>query len=255
MNQLLAIALLENEGYLVDAVADGAEAVEAVMRGCYDAVLMDCQMPVMDGYAAAWEIRRWEAGAARIPIIAVTASAMKGDAERALAAGMDDYVTKPVRPHELHRALDRLLRARGPLAGPSIPGTAPPAVGAFDQRALDTIIGIDGTGEALRAAVGLYVREAPAQAETLADAVARGDAKSVGEAAHAMRGGALSFGAVTLAQLTACIEREARAGILPTHENVASLREALAGAMAQLDHAVTPSSTPAPPPLAATGPH
>jgi PAS domain S-box-containing protein len=109
MNQRLAMLVLEKAGFRVDVVANGAEAVEAVTRGRYNAVLMDCQMPVMDGYAAAAEIRRLEAGTARIPIVAVTANAMKGDAERALAVGMDDYVTKPVDRHELELVLTRLI--------------------------------------------------------------------------------------------------------------------------------------------------
>ena len=109
MNQRFAMLVLEKAGFSVDVVADGAEAVEAVTRGRYNAVLMDCQMPVMDGYAATTEIRRREAGTTHIPIIAVTASAMKGDAERALAVGMDDYVTKPIDRYDLQLVLSRVF--------------------------------------------------------------------------------------------------------------------------------------------------
>jgi CheY-like chemotaxis protein len=116
VNQRLATLLLEKSGYGVDAVADGAQAIEAVTRHPYDGVLMDCEMPVMDGYAAAAEIRRREAGTWRIPIIAVTASAMKGDAERAIAAGMDAHVTKPIDISELNRTLTHLLDTAGPAA-------------------------------------------------------------------------------------------------------------------------------------------
>jgi CheY-like chemotaxis protein len=110
VNQRLAVLVLQKAGYRADAVADGAEAVEAVTRGQYQAVLMDCEMPVMDGYEAAAEIRRREAGGTRIPIIAVTAHAMKGDAERAVSAGMDDHITKPIDRDELYHALTRLLQ-------------------------------------------------------------------------------------------------------------------------------------------------
>ena len=112
VNQRLASVILEKAGYRVDVVADGSEAVEAVARGRYDAVLMDCEMPIMDGYAATSEIRRRQGEGPRIPIIAVTASAMAADAERARAAGMDAHVTKPIDRNELHVTLNRLLAPR-----------------------------------------------------------------------------------------------------------------------------------------------
>ena len=114
VNQRLAVVILQKAGYRADAVADGAEAVDAVARGDYDSVLMDCEMPVMDGYQAAAEIRRLEAGVTRVPIIAVTSNAMKGDAARALAAGMDHYITKPIDRDELFLALNSLLASSSP---------------------------------------------------------------------------------------------------------------------------------------------
>ena len=105
VGQLVGRQLVERMGYQVDVVANGAEAVDAVRYGAYDAVLMDCQMPVMDGYEAAAAIRKVENGGGRIPIIALTASAMEGDADRCLAAGMDGHLPKPVRPEELRQTL------------------------------------------------------------------------------------------------------------------------------------------------------
>jgi two-component system, sensor histidine kinase and response regulator len=109
VNQRVAARMLEKMGYLVDVVNDGREAVAAWARGGYDAILMDCQMPEMDGYAATREIRRQENGAARIPIIALTAHAIKGADEECFAAGMDHYLTKPFDRDDLRKCLERSL--------------------------------------------------------------------------------------------------------------------------------------------------
>jgi CheY-like chemotaxis protein len=107
VNQRVAARMLEKMGYVVDVVSDGHEAVAAWARGGYDAILMDCQMPAMDGYAATREIRRREGGSARIPIIALTAHAIKGAEEECFAAGMDHHITKPIDRDELRRCLER----------------------------------------------------------------------------------------------------------------------------------------------------
>ena len=110
VNKKLITRLLEKAGYVADAVDNGREAVEAVTRADYDAVLMDCQMPVMDGFEATSVIRAAESGRSRrVPIIALTASAMASDRERCLAAGMDDYLTKPIKPTELAEILARWI--------------------------------------------------------------------------------------------------------------------------------------------------
>ncbi len=104
-NQMVAMGLLNRLGFDAEIASDGQQAVDAVAKSQYATVLMDCDMPVMDGYAAAAAIRRQEAAGVHIPIVAMTASAMVGDRERCLAAGMDDYVPKPVRLNELDRVL------------------------------------------------------------------------------------------------------------------------------------------------------
>jgi signal transduction histidine kinase/DNA-binding response OmpR family regulator len=110
VNKKLITRLLEKAGYVADAVENGREAIEAVTRVDYDAVLMDCQMPVMDGFEATSVIRAAESGRSRrVPIIALTASAMESDRERCLAAGMDDYLTKPIKPSELAEILARWI--------------------------------------------------------------------------------------------------------------------------------------------------
>jgi CheY-like chemotaxis protein len=107
INRLVGQALLKRLGYLVDVVENGAEAVAAVGRTRYDVVLMDCLMPVMDGYEATARIRRLEDGSRRTPIVALTASAMVGDREKCLASGMDDYLSKPLDKSALAGVLAR----------------------------------------------------------------------------------------------------------------------------------------------------
>jgi CheY-like chemotaxis protein len=110
VNKKLISRLLEKAGFVADVMENGRQAVEAVARVDYDVVLMDCQMPVMDGFEATSAIRAAESGRnRRVPIIALTASAMESDRERCLAAGMDDYLSKPIKPTELADVLARWI--------------------------------------------------------------------------------------------------------------------------------------------------
>jgi CheY-like chemotaxis protein len=107
VNQKVAMKMLSTIGCQVDVVANGIEAAAAVKEGDYDIVFMDCQMPELDGYGATREIRSGEAGRMRIPVVAMTANAMQGDREKCIAAGMDDYVSKPVNREELEAVVSK----------------------------------------------------------------------------------------------------------------------------------------------------
>jgi CheY-like chemotaxis protein len=109
VNQIIAARMLEKLGYLIEIVGDGQAALDAIEQTSYAAVLMDCQMPGLDGYEATKELRRRERGSARLPVIAMTAHSMAGDREKCLAAGMDDYISKPMRVGVLAETLERAI--------------------------------------------------------------------------------------------------------------------------------------------------
>jgi CheY-like chemotaxis protein len=210
VNQRVAVGLLERLGFGADVVSNGREALEAVTQRPYDLVLMDCQMPVMDGYEASARIRQSESGGRRVPIIAMTADAMTADRERCLAAGMDEHLPKPVDRNQLRLVLSRWLpepAAPDPLVGDA---PQPEAEVLFDPGQLHSIVGDDQA--AARRYLDLYATTA---AELLgrAGAVLDGrDASGLRELAHNLKGSSGNVGAVTMARLAAELEEAASAG-------------------------------------------
>jgi two-component system, sensor histidine kinase and response regulator len=181
VNQKVAVRQLQKLGYRADAVANGREAVEALGRIAYDLVLMDCQMPEMDGYEATAEVRRREGAARHTPIVAMTANALEGDREKCLAAGMDDYVSKPVRPEELAAVLERLLANAAPgvrHAGPTPEEVSPPV----DVERMHQAMGDDP--EEVADILGVYLVQMSESIRRLAAAVESGDAAEVELIAH-----------------------------------------------------------------------
>jgi CheY-like chemotaxis protein len=219
-NQMVAVRMLDRIGCRTDVVASGREALEAAGRIPYDLVLMDCQMPDMDGFEATRAIRRREEGGGdRVPIIAMTASALQGDREKCLAAGMDDYLPKPVKIEDLDRVVARWLRAaaptrrrtRGGAAAPS--GAAARTLGALEGGVLaevDTASPDDR--KFLMELVETFRTASRRTLQKARQAATRGDAAGLERAAHSLRGNTGSIGARALADLCRTIEEEARRG-------------------------------------------
>ena len=212
VNQKVAVRMLERLGYRADVVADGLEAIEALSRIPYGAVLMDVQMPQMGGHGATAEIRRKEVAepaGRRTPIIAMTANAMQGDRERALEAGMDDYVPKPINAEELEAVLERWV---------SPPETSQPDTGApmtdaeptisdgeedasLDENVLAALRHLQGAGgpDVFEELIGLYLQDTPTQLVALREAVEAGRADTVKTIAHTLRGSSANMGALRMA--------------------------------------------------------
>ncbi len=193
VNRTLVLRLLERQGHEAVAVEDGRAAVEAVQRQPFDVVLMDIQMPGMDGLAATAAIRSWETERGiHVPIIALSAHAMAGDRERFLAAGMDDYVAKPVSQPDLFAALDRATGGSVG-AGASAGADGPLPLRLDAERAL---MMIGGERELFQEIVDVFLEGRQAQEEQLRDALKDKDAHAAERAAHRFRGCLGTIGAM-----------------------------------------------------------
>ena len=181
VNQKVAIRQLQKLGYRADAVADGREALEALERIPYDLVLMDCQMPHMDGYEATAQIRRREGRTKHTPIIAMTAHALDGDREKCIAAGMDDYISKPVNPEQLGRILARFFKHESDEIYNSEPKSvvsAPPV----DIAQLHLAAGDDP--EEVQEILDIYLKKMARSLDDLNAAIQVGDAHAVEHVGH-----------------------------------------------------------------------
>jgi CheY-like chemotaxis protein len=215
VNQMVAVGLLESMGYEADTADDGVLALEALAAADYDLVLMDVQMPRLDGYATTREIRAREGAGARLPVVAMTAAAVEGERERCLAAGMDDFLTKPVDPEALTAVLaTRLGRGRSLPARRlgSAPAPAPAAEG-LDLERLDMLRDMgDGDTSYLDRAIGRFVAGSSELLEAIRSAVDDADVAALQQAAHRLAGSAGNLGVVAVATLARELEHLADAG-------------------------------------------
>ena len=229
-NQRLALGQLQKHGHDVDVVDNGRKAVQSWERGGYDLILMDVEMPVMDGLEATREIRRREqesylgGGHPHIPIIAMTARAMKGDREMCLDAGMDEYITKPVKMSDLRSAIREV-----------IPGIATPslAVSGFDEEQSgfhyrNTLHELGGDTELLCELMQCSLEECRGCLEELRESVVAGDLDKAGKTAHLIKGTLSHFASGSALAILARLEQLCRQGNRPAVEkDLASLEARL----------------------------
>ena len=249
INQELAVALLEGFGLEVVVADNGDQALQRLARGHFDAVLMDCQMPVMDGYEATRAIReseRWS----RLPIIAMTANVMSGDREKAFAAGMNDYVTKPIDPEQLFATLARWIspsvhHTDASAESASSPGAAlPPSLPGLDMDAgLHTMAG--NRALYVRLLKRFYREHLDVEAQLRALLV-QGDMDGALRLVHSLKGVSASLGAAGVAEAAAHIEQGLRRRQQPVDDDLGGLAVALGEVLPALAGLDTTSQTTGP---------
>jgi len=212
VNQKVARGALEKMGYTVDIVSNGSEAVAAWKTGRYDIILMDCQMPIMDGYQATREIRRCEDGTHHIPIVALTADAMKDAEQTCRDAGMDEYLTKPFDRVRLQDIIERHLPSsdQEPSQGEYAPDAPPNAETPVDWEELMRVA--DGDKVFAQDLVQLFIESGDAALRDITVALALGDLATVGRVAHSLKGSSANMFARPASAAAGRLEQAARAG-------------------------------------------
>ncbi len=210
VNREVALGMLENLGCMTDAAENGRSAIEAIGSTSYDVVLMDCQMPVMDGLTATGEIRRREqrSGPGRVPIIALTANAMEGDRERCLAAGMDDFLSKPFTQGQLATLLRRWLALR---ALPESEGRDLSRLPLIDAGVLRNIAAL-ARPALLNSMIDLYLQHSPSLLAAIETAAANMQPDALFQAVHTLKSSTANLGGARLAMVAKECETLVRTG-------------------------------------------
>ncbi len=218
-NQQIAMRHLQNAGYKVDLAENGAQALHAFLEKTYNLILMDVQMPVMDGYEATTEIRKAEAqkrGRKRIPIVAMTAHAIKEYIERCLEAGMDDYISKPVRRSDLLKMVDKWTSQTLPAKdGPEINSLMEKEKNPEDQAVMDYEGALYEFGDDrvfLQEVMEGFAQNVEKQLVLIRQAIMDGDTALAGKEAHSIKGGAANLKAYELSEVAAGMEKLGKAG-------------------------------------------
>jgi len=213
VNREISVEMLRELGYRVSTADNGVEACEAVEQAVFDLVLMDCQMPVMDGFQATRRIRAFErdAGRTQVPIVALTANALRGDRERCIEAGMDDYLPKPLPLRELNRMVERYVRKEGVADATPVAGAM--AATLIDEVQLFSVPGMRSNGSGLMTRMtALFRRESSSSLAAMQAAAASGDAPALRAAAHRLKSSSGALGARLVYERAREIENAARTG-------------------------------------------
>jgi two-component system, sensor histidine kinase and response regulator len=264
-NRLLAVSLLEKQGHAVETALNGKEALAALARRSFDVVLMDVQMPEMDGFEATARIREQEQGTGQhIPIVAMTAHAMKGDRERCLEAGMDGYVSKPVHARELYQALasfaptetraGRDALAPRPADGASASGATgartEPAPAGLPTKVLDKaalLARVGGREDRLRTIIQVFLNESSGLMAELHEAIASREAPRLKRPAHSLKGAVGLFGVPSIVEVAETLESLGQAGEMTgAMEAYSRLEEEIQILKSSLADLLSPSPGPAP---------
>ncbi|HEB26813.1 MAG TPA: EAL domain-containing protein [Porticoccus sp.] len=227
-NQQVAIGMLERMGCRCELASTGKEAVEAIIRNRFDAVLMDCYMPVMNGYDATRQIRMYEGGENAdncVPIIAMTANNTQVEMDRCKDVGMDDFLSKPLRIDELANTLVKWVPRDLPETSDSQLGEFSPDESAivdssasYDPLVLQELK--DGIGEVIVSMIEAFLEDTPVYLRSLKEAIAQTDTKQVRELAHTIKGSALNYGAYQVVELSRLLEDKGAAAELTGSEKL-----------------------------------